>query len=395
MFVLDGPGGAGKTYTFNVTLHMFTAINKNVQCAAWTGIASTLLPNCRTSASLFKLNIENDSKKSNHSKGNNKVKKLKEVDVISWEECSMGSKTALETVDFVLLDLLDSPFPFGRKRIILGGDFLQILRVIRRGTETDLINNCIKNSYLWNQFQKFLLLDNMRIINRDANWIKFLLHVGDGVANDYEDRVTLPKGLPVSEDLVDYVFGGLRGDISDAAILDPKNIDVDLLNKKSHSIIDGTEMVKKFPRNFHPNYWLQQIHDYGIPQLCLGILPFSSSLSEGWLSLHSLEKPGREQWNVQQHAPRRQGAPAKVHLLHIRHRIQQRKRHLRTEDHLLLRQKPSIPPQENTVPGQVGICHQHQQSTGTIVWKSWTLPLGRRLCSRTDIRCSFPRQIKE
>uniref|UniRef100_A0A8R1EFC6 Uncharacterized protein n=1 Tax=Caenorhabditis japonica TaxID=281687 RepID=A0A8R1EFC6_CAEJA len=44
---------------------------------------------------------------------------------------------------------------------------------------------------------------------------------------------------------------------------------------------------------------------------------------------------------------------------------------------------------------QVGICHQHQQSTWTIVWKSWTLPPGRHLCSRTDIRCSFPRQIKE
>uniref|UniRef100_A0A8R1EVR5 ATP-dependent DNA helicase n=1 Tax=Caenorhabditis japonica TaxID=281687 RepID=A0A8R1EVR5_CAEJA len=92
----------------------------------------------------------------------------------------------------------------------------QILSVIRRGTKTDLINNCIKNSYLWNQFQKFSLLDNMRIINGDANWIKFLLDVGDGVANYYEDRVTLLEGLPVLEDLVDDVFGGLRGDISDA-----------------------------------------------------------------------------------------------------------------------------------------------------------------------------------
>uniref|UniRef100_A0A8R1IC72 Uncharacterized protein n=1 Tax=Caenorhabditis japonica TaxID=281687 RepID=A0A8R1IC72_CAEJA len=101
-----------------------------------------------------------------------------------------------------------------------------------------------------------ITLDNMRIINGDANWINFLLDVGDGVANEYEDRVTLPEGLPVSEDLVDDVFGGL-------------------------------------------------------------------------------------------------------------------------------------------VPGQVGIGHQHQQSTGTIIWKSWTLPPERRLRSRTDIRCSFPHQIKE
>uniref|UniRef100_A0A8R1I5E7 ATP-dependent DNA helicase n=1 Tax=Caenorhabditis japonica TaxID=281687 RepID=A0A8R1I5E7_CAEJA len=87
--------------------------------------------------------------------GSNETKKLKEMDVIIWDECSMISKTALQTADF-----------------------------------------------------KFSLLDNMRIINGDANWIKFLLDVGDGVANYYEDRVTLLEGLPVLEDLVDDVFGG-------------------------------------------------------------------------------------------------------------------------------------------------------------------------------------------
>uniref|UniRef100_A0A8R1EGH1 ATP-dependent DNA helicase n=1 Tax=Caenorhabditis japonica TaxID=281687 RepID=A0A8R1EGH1_CAEJA len=171
-------GGAGKTYTYNVIFHMLSSMNKNVQCTAWTGIASTLLSNGRTSASLFKLKIGNDSKTSNHSKGNNETKKLKEVDVIIWDECSMISKTALETADFVLRDLPDSPFSFGGKRIVLG------------------------------EISKFSLLDNMRIINADANWIKFLLDVGDGVANDYEDRVTLLEGLPVLEDLVDDVFGG-------------------------------------------------------------------------------------------------------------------------------------------------------------------------------------------
>uniref|UniRef100_A0A8R1IHH8 ATP-dependent DNA helicase n=2 Tax=Caenorhabditis japonica TaxID=281687 RepID=A0A8R1IHH8_CAEJA len=97
--------------------------------------------------------------------------------------------------------------PQQRKKTYCSGR--QILPVIRRGTKTDLINNCIKNSYLWNQFKKFSLLDNMRIINGDANWIKFLLDVGDGVANDYEDRVTLLEGLPVLEDLVDDVFGDI------------------------------------------------------------------------------------------------------------------------------------------------------------------------------------------
>uniref|UniRef100_A0A8R1IZK7 ATP-dependent DNA helicase n=1 Tax=Caenorhabditis japonica TaxID=281687 RepID=A0A8R1IZK7_CAEJA len=114
-----------------------------------------LLPNGQTSASLFKLNIGNDSKTSNHSKGSKEAKKLKEVDVLIWNECFIVSKTALETADFVLQNLTESPFPFGRKLIVLGGDFRPILPVLRRGTKTDLMNNCIKNSYHWNQFQKF------------------------------------------------------------------------------------------------------------------------------------------------------------------------------------------------------------------------------------------------
>uniref|UniRef100_A0A8R1DUL9 ATP-dependent DNA helicase n=1 Tax=Caenorhabditis japonica TaxID=281687 RepID=A0A8R1DUL9_CAEJA len=71
--------------------------------------------------------------------------------------------------DFVLRDLPDYPFPFGGKQVL-----------------------------------------NVRIINGDANWIKFLLDV---------------EGLPVSEDLVDDKFGGLREDIFDAAFLALKKID--------------------------------------------------------------------------------------------------------------------------------------------------------------------------
>uniref|UniRef100_A0A8R1E559 ATP-dependent DNA helicase n=3 Tax=Caenorhabditis japonica TaxID=281687 RepID=A0A8R1E559_CAEJA len=143
MFVLDGPGGAGKTYTYNVILHMLTAMNKNVQCTAWTVTASTLLQNGRTSASLFKLNIGNDSKTSNHSKGSDEAKKLKEVDVILWDECSMISKTALETADFVLRELTDSRSAFGGKRNLLGGDFRQILPVIRHGTKTTTVSRTV------------------------------------------------------------------------------------------------------------------------------------------------------------------------------------------------------------------------------------------------------------
>uniref|UniRef100_A0A8R1I724 ATP-dependent DNA helicase n=1 Tax=Caenorhabditis japonica TaxID=281687 RepID=A0A8R1I724_CAEJA len=51
----------------------------------------------------------------------------------------------------------------------------------------------------------------MRIINGDANRIKFLLDVGDGVANDCEDRVTLLEGLPRKCILYSFAIGSNKG----------------------------------------------------------------------------------------------------------------------------------------------------------------------------------------
>uniref|UniRef100_A0A8R1ECC7 ATP-dependent DNA helicase n=1 Tax=Caenorhabditis japonica TaxID=281687 RepID=A0A8R1ECC7_CAEJA len=50
----------------------------------------------------------------------------------------MISKTALETADSVLRDLTDSPFLFGGKHSLFGGDFRQIFPVIRRGSSMEM-----------------------------------------------------------------------------------------------------------------------------------------------------------------------------------------------------------------------------------------------------------------
>uniref|UniRef100_A0A8R1EU69 ATP-dependent DNA helicase n=1 Tax=Caenorhabditis japonica TaxID=281687 RepID=A0A8R1EU69_CAEJA len=55
----------------------------------------------------------------------------------------MISKTALETADFVLRELTDSPSAFGGKRNLLGGDFRQILPVIRHGTKTTTVSRTV------------------------------------------------------------------------------------------------------------------------------------------------------------------------------------------------------------------------------------------------------------
>jgi len=54
---LDGPGGCGKTFTYNYLATAIRAQGHKVATAAWTGIAATFLGEGRTVHSLFKLPV--------------------------------------------------------------------------------------------------------------------------------------------------------------------------------------------------------------------------------------------------------------------------------------------------------------------------------------------------
>ncbi|GMT03439.1 hypothetical protein PENTCL1PPCAC_25613, partial [Pristionchus entomophagus] len=133
LFYLDGPGGSGKTYTYTTLYNIFKGMGLKVACTAWTGIAARLLPGGRTSASLFKLNINDRSESSLHRRQLKDARELAENDVFIWDESSMIPKAALNTADAVLRDITQIDRPFGGKIVILGGDFRQILPIVERG----------------------------------------------------------------------------------------------------------------------------------------------------------------------------------------------------------------------------------------------------------------------
>ncbi|XP_058807160.1 uncharacterized protein LOC131673286 [Phymastichus coffea] len=91
LFFIDGPGGSGMTShrTFR-------------------------LPFDLTDKSVF---LKYDSDK----------RKLREAELIIWDEASMIPKNALEIVNKTLCDICDNEEPFGGKLVLLGGDFTQIL----------------------------------------------------------------------------------------------------------------------------------------------------------------------------------------------------------------------------------------------------------------------------
>lgn len=73
----------------------------------------------------------------------------------------------------------DCNLSFGRKVIVLGGDFRQILSVVPKGNKEDIIKASIIYSYLWPSFVHLALVENMRA-KSDPLFCKYLLRIGGG-----------------------------------------------------------------------------------------------------------------------------------------------------------------------------------------------------------------------
>ncbi|PIC25997.1 hypothetical protein B9Z55_018713 [Caenorhabditis nigoni] len=218
-------------------------LHELIVCSAWTGIASCLLPFGRTTASLFKLNISEECKSSLIKLNSSQARIL---DVLILDECSMIPKHALQTNDEVLREVTWVNKPFGGKIVILGGDFRQVLPVVRRGSKPNQIDICLKNCEIWNHFQVCHLKSNMRVMSGDKDWIDFLLRVGNGTANDIDEQINLDAECMRQNDIVSKVFGlKLQSDIdlSEKAILAPKNVDVDRMNEKVLQRMEGNGKV--------------------------------------------------------------------------------------------------------------------------------------------------------
>uniref|UniRef100_A0A1I7T6R1 ATP-dependent DNA helicase n=1 Tax=Caenorhabditis tropicalis TaxID=1561998 RepID=A0A1I7T6R1_9PELO len=251
LFFIDGPGGSGKTYLYNCLANIILGTRQKILPIAWTGIAASLLPDGRTVASVFKLNIEDNCKSSKLSARSSTAKKLAEVDLILWDEAPMSPKAALETVDQLLRDFTGLDVPFGGKVVVLGGDFRQTLPVVTNGKVDDQIAGCIKRSKLWNHFQIFHLKANMRLTGDALKWKNELLDIGDGkIGAPITGLMPVPDGLASTGDLPTEIFGDhlLAGDVdklSKLAILTPRNKEALEVNNKVLDKLPGAMEVYK------------------------------------------------------------------------------------------------------------------------------------------------------
>ncbi|RCN40769.1 hypothetical protein ANCCAN_13289 [Ancylostoma caninum] len=134
-------------------LHVLRGQQKSVVCFAWTGIATSLLPE---GSSTFKLNMGPGNRECSLRRQESDAIPLKMADAIVCYEINMVPKFALEAVDLLCNTLL-----FGGKALVIGGDFRQVLPSKRR-REIDMVDACVKNSRLWTEFLIHHLSINVR-----------------------------------------------------------------------------------------------------------------------------------------------------------------------------------------------------------------------------------------
>ncbi|WVZ58583.1 hypothetical protein U9M48_008841 [Paspalum notatum var. saurae] len=130
------------------------------------------------------------------------------------ETPSPSRRQAVEALINSMGDILNAPDrPFGGKTVVFGGDFRQVLPVIRKGSRAQIVYASVRRSYLWVSMRHLKLVRNMRAqivdasVRRSYLWVsmrhlklvrnmraqsdpwfaEYLLRVGNGTEEDDGD----------------------------------------------------------------------------------------------------------------------------------------------------------------------------------------------------------------
>lgn len=158
-FFLQGAGGTGKTFLYKALCNHFRAQGQIVLCVASSGIAAELLPGGRTSHSRFQIPLVlHEGSMTMMTGGSHAAELIRRAGLIIWDEVPMQHKYCFEAVHRTLCDIRGNEHTFGGIPAILGGDWAQILPVVRHGNRAAIVRACLQNSFLWLRFRMLTLL---------------------------------------------------------------------------------------------------------------------------------------------------------------------------------------------------------------------------------------------
>ncbi|CAN1780530.1 ATP-dependent DNA helicase PIF1 [Linum perenne] len=175
-FFVEGPGGTGKTFLWKVISAKLRSEGKIVLCVATSGIAALLMEGGRTAHSRFHIQIKlTETSTCDVFHGTEVVELIQQTSLIIWDEAPMAHKYCMEALDRTLRDLRQdhsknkAERPFGGISIVFGGDFRQILPVIKKGSRSEITGASLKKSYLWDHLTHIKLSQNMRLMRSNSS----------------------------------------------------------------------------------------------------------------------------------------------------------------------------------------------------------------------------------
>ena len=289
-YFIDGPGGSGKTFLYNTLTKSLKASGETVLCVASTGIAATLLEDGTTYHSQFGLGGNSTETTNSCIRSNSKAAQIiRNAKMIIWDEVTMTPYFALDAVDRLLREIMGVPRPFGSKIFLIGGDFRQILPVVKHGSRTSIVQSSIKQSKTWKVFKNLKLTKNMRLHEDELEYAQWLIRLGDGnLSNDFDlgdDIIEIPPECIEHGNLVKAIFDShIRlseiKSFSNKAILTPKNEHVHKLNSEILNLLEGQEII------YHS---IDTLHDPGEHDEANYPVEFLNSLTISGLPLHELK----------------------------------------------------------------------------------------------------------
>ncbi|XP_024969804.1 uncharacterized protein LOC112509181 [Cynara cardunculus var. scolymus] len=287
VFFVDGSGGTGKTFLYRALLANVRSRGFIALATVSSGAAANNMPGGRTSHSRFKipLTLSNNSV-CNIKKQSGTAQLLRVAKIIIWDETLMAKRQAVEALDRTMQDITVVRLPFGGKIMIMGGDFRQVLPVMRHGTRAQIVDSSLRMSLIWSSIKKLQLTINMRALTNP--WFSdFLLRVGDGDEESVDGNfIRIPDDMAIpytnkneSKDvLIDAIFPSLQtcetasDYIISRAILTTKNEHVDEINDQLIERFCGEEKIyysfdeaEDDKNNLYPMEFLNSLTVSGLP----------------------------------------------------------------------------------------------------------------------------------
>jgi ATP-dependent DNA helicase PIF1 len=290
-FVVNSPGGYGKTFAFTVLAAKLRCEGKIVLNVATTGLAAQNLQGGRTAHSRFKIPIPIHEDSTCGIKAQSDLAKLiKETSLIIWDEVFSSDRFNVEAVERSLRDIMENEDDFGGKIVCLSGDPRQTLPVVKKAGRAKTVKACFQMSPLYQKMKMIHLTENMRTDPDEIEFSNYLLRLGEGKAEVIEElnefAIKIPDEYIVTtkEDLIEKVFPNLTSkkvdpeDLIDGAIYTPLNADVKDMNEICMKLLPG-----KFKTYLSADSILEHDHKEAIPT------EYLNSLSVSGLPDHQLD----------------------------------------------------------------------------------------------------------